>query len=124
VERTRVLLLEIPAMLADLLKGIVQADDQIEIVAELADASDLIEVSDRSDANVVIVNLLDGDLPEPCSALLSERPRMRVIGLAGHGRNGFLWELRPHRLALGEISPSTLLPAIRSRGANAARANG
>jgi DNA-binding NarL/FixJ family response regulator len=124
VERTRVLLLEIPAMLADLLKGIVQADDQIEIVAELADATDLIEVSDRADAHVVIINLPDSDLPASCSALLGERPRMRVIGLAGHGRNGFLWELRPHRLALGEISPSTLLPAIRSRGANGARASG
>ena len=71
MERTRVLLLEIPAMLADLLKGIVQADDQIDIVGGLADAADLIEVSDRADANVVILNLPDGDLPDRaarCSA--------------------------------------------------------
>jgi DNA-binding NarL/FixJ family response regulator len=121
LEHTRVLLLEMPTMLADLLKGIVRADDQIEIVAELTDASDLIEVSDRANADLVIVSLNDNDseLPEPCRALLSARPRMRVLGLAEHGRHGFLWELRPHRMALGEISPSTLLPAIRSRQAPA-----
>jgi DNA-binding NarL/FixJ family response regulator len=124
VERTRVLMLEIPTMLADLLKGIVQADDRIEIVAELTDASDLVEASTRCNADLVIVSLRNGDLPEACGALLSARPRMRVLGLAGHGRHGFLWELRPFRMALGEISPSTLLPAIRSRGADGARATG
>ena len=114
MEHTRVLLLELPAMLADVLKGIVQADDQIEIVAELTDASDLIEVSGRANADLVIVNLRDGELPEACGALLAARPGMRVLGLAGDGRDGFLWELRPHRMALGELTPSMLLPAIRS----------
>jgi DNA-binding NarL/FixJ family response regulator len=119
LEPTRVLLLELPTMLADLLKGIVQADDQIEIVAELTDASGLIEVSGRANADLVVINVRDGELPEPCRALLSARPTMGVLGLAEHGRHGFLWELGRHRMALGEISPSTLLSAIRSRRAPA-----
>ena len=114
MEHTRVLLLEIPTMLADVLKGIVRADDQIEIVGELTDASDLIEVSRRVNADLVIVSLRNGELPEACRALLAARPGMRVLGLAGQGSHGFLWELRPHRMTLGEISPSTLLPAIRT----------
>jgi hypothetical protein len=38
---------------------------------------------------------------------------MKVITLAEDGQQGYLCELRPHRVALGEMSADRLLAAIR-----------
>jgi DNA-binding NarL/FixJ family response regulator len=113
LKRTRILLLGVTAMFADLVRAIVDADRSVEIVGDVADASELLAASAETDADVVLVTLADGDLPPSCRDLLAERPRMRILGLAGNARQGFLWELRPNRVALGEISPPTLLAALK-----------
>jgi DNA-binding NarL/FixJ family response regulator len=113
---TRILLLGMSTMLADLVRGIAQADPDVEIVGELAHDSALLTTSAHTAPDVVIVALTDGDLPASCSSLLYSQPRVRVLGLAQRGRDGFVWEMRPHRVPLGEMSPRTLLAAIRGEG--------
>ena len=39
----------------------------------------------------------------------------RVITITGEGRAGYLYELRPHRTPLGELSAESLLGAIRTQ---------
>jgi hypothetical protein len=37
-----------------------------------------------------------------------------VIEISGEGRYGALYELRPRRIALGELSPPRLIDAVRT----------
>ena len=56
---------------------------------------------------------VDGELSELSRELLRDWPDVRVLLLARDGREGFLWELRPHRVVLGELSIETLRESVR-----------
>ena len=109
---TNVLLVGLTALLADMVRRIVETDRRLRIVGSVGDARDLLELSARTGADVVLT-VADGDvLAAPCRDLLYARPRTRIVVLLAQGRDGVEWELRPHRLALGEISRETLLAAL------------
>jgi hypothetical protein len=117
LEQTRILLLGVPAMLAEVVQAIVSADERLLIVGTLDDAADLLEVSRRRRAHVVVV-VMDGDeLPAACRELLHARPRTLIVGLAEQGHAGVLWEMRPSRTLIGELSPATLRAALLSEAA-------
>jgi hypothetical protein len=65
----------------------------------------------------VVVTALDDDAdpavaPRVLTRLLEDHPRLRILVVEGGGRSGSLWELRPTRTRLGELSPQLLIRAI------------
>jgi DNA-binding NarL/FixJ family response regulator len=116
VGERKVLLLGTSRLFGDLVKGIVEPADDVRVVAEVATEDELPEALEATDADFVVAALDDPTLTESYLSLLEERPRLRVLALAGEGRRGFLWELRPRRVPIGEVSPTTLLAALRSPG--------
>jgi hypothetical protein len=96
-------------MLSDIVKGILAASPEIE-VAEARRAGPAVPAGLAAD--VVIAGSRQGELPEPLEEALNDRPRMKVLTVLGDGSQTFLYELRPCRTALGEISPETLLEAV------------
>jgi hypothetical protein len=46
--------------------------------------------------------------------MLFANPRLRILGIALDGRDAVLYELAPHRVALGGVSEHQLLSAIRT----------
>lgn len=85
------------------------------VVAELSDAAMLAEATRSSRAHVVLWRIDQSDPSEShrVGRLLDEHPRLKVLVLEDDGRRGFLWEMRPQRSPLGELSPSLLVDAIR-----------
>ena len=71
------------------------------------------ETLEEHDADFVITGA-DVLRPDDVDALLEARPRMKVLAVVGDGRDAFLYELRPQKVPLGEVSPHTLLEAIRA----------
>lgn len=47
--------------------------------------------------------------------LLLRHPHVKVLAIADNGKTGSLYELRPRRVSLGNISARTLTQAIRRR---------
>jgi len=45
--------------------------------------------------------------------MLTARPNLKVLAITNQGRTSFLYELRPYELALGQLSPATLIHAVR-----------
>ncbi len=84
-------------MLCDILAAVLSAEPDMEVVGV-----------------VVVLALEDSELPEDCGRLLHAHPRMRVLGVASDGRRGFLYELRPLKAPLGELSPQGLVETIRT----------
>jgi DNA-binding NarL/FixJ family response regulator len=118
LERTRILLAEMPRMLCDIIKETVNRHPDMEVVGEQPDRASLISVARATEADVVVVGLSDLELPADCAALLEAVPEIRLLGVAPDGRRAFLWRAdlgaRPTRTSLGEISPLGLVHAIRT----------
>lgn len=62
--------------------------------------------------DVIILSLHGGDDGEGWR-WLARYPAARVIALTGDGDDAAVYEMRPHRIALGELSPRTLREAVR-----------
>jgi DNA-binding NarL/FixJ family response regulator len=96
-----------PRMLRGIVEGLVSAEPDLEIVGDFEDAEAAVGSIEATGASVVIAGLQAPSLARRLS------DRVRVVGVSADGRESVLYELRPHERVLGEISPSTLLAAIR-----------
>jgi len=110
---TRIVIVEIPTLLREIIGEIIAEQDDMEIVGELGDLADLVELARRTDASFVIAGPTHPELDAVYVHLLAERPSTRVLVVRREGRQSTLYELRPHAEVLGELSPETLLTVIR-----------
>ena len=110
-DRRRILVLAKP-LLATLVREIASEADGLEVVGIVEDEQALVAEVLRTEPDVLIVGLDGTDPADLYLELLERRPRLRILALTGQGREAILWELRPHRTSLGEISPETLLAAV------------
>ena len=101
-------------LLADMVRQGLNADDEIDLVAELTDAGALQADLNRASVDVLILGIEDSGLPAPYRRLMLQRPRLRVLGLSADARQAYAFELRPHRIPLGEATPATLAAAVRA----------
>jgi hypothetical protein len=100
-------------MLGDIVIESLAPHADVEIV-QAPDAHDLAGAMQRTGAEVIVGTEGQVPLPEVCS-LLDDHPRARVFTLAADATMAWLYELRPERVPLGEVSPSRLAEAIRGR---------
>ena len=83
------------------------------VVGESLDdaAGDLVATAVASNADVLIVGA-DGCDGDEIRRLLEVRPEARVLALEPDGNGGSLYELRPHRIRLADLSPGALVQAL------------
>jgi DNA-binding NarL/FixJ family response regulator len=110
VPPTRIVLVDMPRVLRDIVVAALVDEPDLEIVG--GQGGTLGQTVASSQADFVIAGA-DYDFAE-VARVLDERPRLRVLAVAGHGREAFLYELRPTRTPLGEVSPRAIVEAIRS----------
>jgi hypothetical protein len=95
-------------MLRDIVAETLSTEGDMEVVDEVLDDDSLTCSLEHSD--VVIVGTDD---PSLAARLLEEHPHLKVLAVRGHGRESLLYQLRPQRVSLGEISPQKLIDEIR-----------
>ena len=101
-------------ILTDIVRGIVAAEDALALVGEAPEGGELTDDVERTGAEAVV--WLSGKR-SPSGAvvgLLRRHPRLRVLTVEGDGRCGFLFEMRPHREPIGELSPDRLVGTLRA----------
>ena len=99
-------------MLREIVEELCAAEPDLELVPEPHEHDDLATVVEQTGAECVISR--DGALTtaEICRVLIAH-PSVRLLAMAEDG-HGTLYELRPHRVPLGEASPLTVLETIRA----------
>lgn len=112
-EPINVVLIGITGMLSQIVRGIL-AEPDIRVTAELSSNGDHPDLRRAADADVAILASDDYTLPAAGRELLAARPGMKVLTIRDDGRETFLYELRPFQVQLGQVSPQTLLEAIRT----------
>jgi hypothetical protein len=106
-------LVELSGILHDVIRGIVEGQNDLRVVADLADRKGLARTIADTDTHFVIWQA-DGELSEPFPDLVERVPRLKVLAVESEGRRSYLWEMRPTRARLGELSPERLICALRA----------
>jgi hypothetical protein len=112
VAPVRVLIFPLPTLLHDILHKLLAEVGAVQVVDYDGEAG-LAEAASDTAADLVIAEERDA-APAAACALLRARPQARALAVSHDGRSGVIYELRPHREAVGELSTATLQAAIRA----------
>lgn len=107
------MVVEEPGLWSETVRGVLEADAEIEVRGEIDDCAQIYQAVDRTGADVVV--WLTGDMEhviEPCRRLLGRLPRLRVLAVKD-GTKASVWRMRPTRRRLGRLSPETLVREVR-----------
>jgi DNA-binding NarL/FixJ family response regulator len=115
VEPIRIVLAELPRMLRDIFHRSLLTEPDVVLVGETSSPADLERLVKQGGVDVVMLGLSESQLSASHFKLFDIDARVRILAIAQHGRNASLYELRPHRMVLGEGSPQELIQVIRKQ---------
>ena len=115
----RILLAQLPNALQATLERVLS--EQPDMVASLAENYvEVLLAVGQTQADVVVIGMEDVQPPGVVSHLLDEYPSLRIILVDVVEHRGFLYELRPDLVPIGDMSsaqfPDVLRAAVRDRG--------
>jgi DNA-binding NarL/FixJ family response regulator len=114
VMERRIVLVDMPTLMREIVRNILTDEPDLEVVAELDDGDRLLGLLESTGARNVVWGA-DGVVPN-VEPVLAAFPSVRVLAILEDGRSSFLYRLRPHKSALGQMSPERLVGAIRENG--------
>jgi len=112
LNRIHILLAGVPPLLVDILRHIVASEPDMTVVGRVGDG-DLFAAAQRTGADVILIGQKANDNREQYNDLLLRQARLKVLTIADDGKTGSLYELRPQRIPLSEVSADVLCAAIR-----------
>ena len=110
--QTRIAFVDMPRMLREIVKDAITRQTDMTCLGEFPAVTRLVDAVEATGAEFVITDATTA-AHEQIPLLLKLKPRVRVLGITDNGRQTYLYELRPQRVCLGEVSPQTLVEAIR-----------
>lgn len=110
LRRTRLLLVDFPRILGEVVTDVLESQDDFEVVDQV-DVTAAAETVERRSVEFVAIGRDDAEL---AGRLLVSCPRLNVLGFIDDGRDAALYELRPRRVLVGELSPESFVALIRS----------
>jgi hypothetical protein len=113
---TRIMLVDLPAMLGEIICHLVADEAGMDVVAEIGHHTALVPAAVAAEADFVIAPLADVVLDGAYAQLLRRRPCTRLLAVSGDGRESTLIELAPTSTPVGELSAETLVGVIRGDG--------
>ena len=85
----------------------------MEVVGAIDESAPLLAAVERTGAELVVLGVGRGGVPPECDELLYTHCDARVLALEGNADSGFLYQLLPGKVPLGELGPERLIEAIR-----------
>ncbi len=113
MEPIRVLLGDLPPLWRGVLRQTLVRQDDMIVVGEVDHPFGILLATARTAADVVILALPDSEFPAVCDHLLREYPRIKILAVAADPTRTALYEMRPHRVPIADVSPEELLDTIR-----------
>ena len=103
-------------MLREIVRDSLAKEPDMEIVGDTDDPEEFFRTIPGVD--VAIIGAHEPDDSRLAREVLRKSPSTRVLAIAISGRSASMWQLRPHRVPLGDVSPESLVRAIRANGEN------
>lgn len=106
-----------PRLVRDMIERAIGSQSDMAVVGVVGSVHELVAAAGRTRPHLVVVGLHDERLPPECETVLTEQPSLKVLGIESGAGSALLYELTPRRQAIGSVSPSEVVEAIRSAGA-------
>jgi len=110
VKKIKILLANRPRMLREVVREIIEAQPDMEVVGEVPDPVELLVAVKDTVADAVILDLEDSEEPGLASHLLAGYPNLTIVGLAPNGKTAFV---RPGRREIVDPTGANILSALR-----------
>ena len=120
VAPTRVVLGTMPPLLGDIVRQTLINQTDVEVLAEVGTRDEIEPAVTHTGAHVAILGISPTDwstLSGLLRDLLASHPHLTVIALASDGRSGYVYQLQPRTVAIDDITPTSLVRAIRATAA-------
>ena len=102
-------------MLTDIVRNIIVSQTDLELAGEAEGIVNLLRTAKAARADVLVIGAAAVQDATAYQDLLYQRPRMSIVAIDADARGAQLFDLRPHVSHLGDISPTTLVAALRRR---------
>jgi DNA-binding NarL/FixJ family response regulator len=111
-ESVRVLLLEMPQLLRGILEYAIQRHSDCELMQDPRGVFQML--TDRTiTPDVVIIGLTATEDATLVPALFARWPRVQVMTVMAAGEDAVVYELKPQRRTLGQMSPAEIVDTLR-----------
>jgi hypothetical protein len=104
----------LPGLVGEMIEAAVEARPGLLLV-RAPDTSDVRAAIGATDPHVLVVGTADVRLATSWLEALQARQGLRVVTLDPVRGTGVLYEMRPHAVALGDVSPAAIVTAIQTR---------
>ncbi len=112
----RVALIGCTGLLGDIIRQTLTGEPDLDVVVQLTTPGPDLDLS-QIDADIVLWNDAEEDRIARWLTGLTHQGTPRVLATLTDGQQAALWELAPHRIELGGLSPWTLIKTIRDNQA-------
>jgi hypothetical protein len=109
----RIFVMGLPGLVGEMIEAAVEARPGLLLV-RAPRTSDVQKAIRATEPHVVVVGTSDARLAPSWLEALQARPGMRVVTLDPVRGTGVLYEMRPHAVALGDVSPADIVTAIET----------
>jgi DNA-binding NarL/FixJ family response regulator len=113
VGEIRVLLFGLHGLLRDVIKDVLDRTPELTVVAEPSNPAEFPDVMQRTGAEVVVCGLDEATAEQVSARVLEPRARVKIVAIQDDGRRAVLWELRPNRREIGDLSIPVLVETVR-----------
>jgi DNA-binding NarL/FixJ family response regulator len=113
----RVVLGQLPVLLGDILRATLSEHPDLEVVSDRSSGTRVAAIVASTDADVAIIALPLAGRDRVADDLLREHPRLTVVALAENARAGCIYQLKTQVTPLVDVTPRSLLAAVRRAGA-------
>ena len=110
-----------PQLLREIVRSILATQPDVDLDPTCVPSSDIASASALARADVLIL-AEDGTPRDDYAPALYAHPRLRLVAISDDRRQAVLYELRPHRSPLGELSAESLIRAVHGSVENGGEA--
>jgi hypothetical protein len=100
-----------PQLLDDIFDSVFADDAEVTLLRVPPDVDSVVDAVTLTEPDVVIVEEQQAGLRE-VDNLLRLAPHAQALTIADDARTALLYELRPHRRLIGELSPTSIRSAV------------
>ncbi|MFQ5770394.1 MAG: hypothetical protein ACE5HX_07655 [bacterium] len=103
-----------PKMLSEVIRNLIEHQQDMEVVGEVLDPIELLIATRTTPVDAIIVTPLDSEgEPRICRRLLEEHPHLKIVTLSAKGEAAFLYESNSRKKRIAEPAGQSILGAIR-----------
>jgi DNA-binding NarL/FixJ family response regulator len=113
VKKIRILLANRPRMMREVLRKVFECQEDLEVVGEVLDPSELLVALRETETAALILGLTGSEEPGLCSQLLAKYPNLSILGLTAAGETAFVEQLCLRHRELRNPCGAEILSAIR-----------